>query len=68
MNKLKRMLALVLCAAALSSALVMPAAAAENGTDSDKSYLVLGADLSDSQRATVLDLLGVTDAANYKED
>ena len=26
MNKLKRMLALVLCAAALSSALVMPAA------------------------------------------
>ena len=37
MNKLKRMLALVLCAAALSSALVMPAAAAENGTDSDKS-------------------------------
>ena len=68
MNKLKRMLALVLCAAALSSALVMPAAAAENGTDSDKSYLVLGADLSDSQRATVLDLLGVADAANYKED
>ena len=68
MNKLKRMLALVLCAAELSSALVMPAAAAENGTDSDKSYLVLGADLSDSQRATVLDLLGVTDAANYKED
>ena len=29
---------------------------------------MLGADLSDSQRATVLDLLGVTDAANYKED
>ena len=29
---------------------------------------MLGADLSDSQRTTVLDLLGVTDAANYKED
>ena len=68
MKKMKQLLALVLCAAALSSALVMPAAAAENGTDSDKPYLVLGADLSDSQRATVLDLLGVSDAANYKDD
>ena len=36
--------------------------------DSSKPYLVLGADLNDDQRNTVLTLLGVADPANYQQD
>lgn len=62
----KRILSLVLCAAALVSVLMLPAGAEE--ADSNKPYLVLGQDLNDDQLATVLDLLGVKDPENYKQN
>lgn len=68
--RLKRMMAVLLCVASLVGALGM-SAGAEGETaqaDSSKPYLVLGADLNADQLATVLDLLGVKDPANYQED
>ncbi len=62
----KRILSLVLCAATLVSVLMLPAGAEE--ADSSKPYLVLGQDLNDDQLATVLDLLGVKDPENYKQN
>lgn len=62
----KRMLSLVLCAAAMVSVLMLPAWAEE--ADSSKPYLVLGQDLNADQLATVLDLLGVKDPENYKQN
>lgn len=62
----KRILSLVLCAAAMVSVLMLPAGAEE--ADSSKPYLVLGQDLNDDQLATVLDLLGVKDPENYKQN
>lgn len=62
----KRILSLVLCAAAMVSVLILPAGAEE--ADSSKPYLVLGQDLNDDQLATVLDLLGVKDPENYKQN
>lgn len=62
----KRILSLVLCAAAMVSVLMLPAGAEE--ADSSKPYLVLGQDLNDDQMATVLDLLGVKDPENYKQN
>ena len=52
MNKLKRMLALVLCAAALSSALVMPAAAAQ--TRPYTLYYIVIPNSSPSYRTTIV--------------
>ena len=62
----KRALSALLCVAALMSALILPAWAEES--DSSKPYLVLGQDLNADQLATVLDLLGVKDPANYQQD
>lgn len=62
----KRILSLVLCVAAVVSVLMLPAGAEE--ADSSKPYLVLGQDLNDDQLATVLDLLGVKDPENYKQN
>lgn len=68
--RLKRMIAAVLCAACLVSALGFSAAAEGETTQADNSkpYLVLGADLNADQLATVLDLLGVKDPANYQQN
>lgn len=68
--RLKRMIALFLCAACLVTALGF-SASAEGETaqaDNSKPYLVLGADLNADQLATVLDLLGVEDPANYQQN
>ncbi len=62
----KRILSLVLCAATMVSVLMLPAGAEE--ADSSKPYLVLGEDLNADQLATVLDLLGVKDPENYKQN
>lgn len=68
--RLKRMIALFLCAACLVTALGF-SASAEGETaqaDNSKPYLVLGADLNADQLATVLNLLGVEDPANYQQN
>ncbi len=62
----KRILSLVLCAATMVSVLMLPAGAEE--ADSSKPYLVLGEDLNADQLSTVLDLLGVKDPENYKQN
>ncbi len=62
----KRILSLVLCAATMVSGLMLPAGAEE--ADSSKPYLVLGEDLNADQLSTVLDLLGVKDPENYKQN
>lgn len=68
--RLKRMIAVLLCVASLVAALGF-SAGAEGETaqaDNSKPYLVLGADLDADQLATVLNLLGVEDAANYQQN
>lgn len=68
--KFKRMIAALLCVAGLISMLGF-SAGAEGETaqaDSSKPCLVLGADLNADQLATVLDLLGVEDPANYQQN
>ena len=68
--RLKRMIAVLLCVASLVAALGI-SAGAEGETaqaDNSKPYLVLGADLNADQLATVLDLLGVEDPANYQQN
>ncbi len=62
----KRILSLVLCVATMVSVLMLPAGAEE--ADSSKPYLVLGEDLNADQLSTVLDLLGVKDPENYKQN
>ena len=58
----KRILPLLLVLALLTGLLVLPASA---DSETVEGYLVLGADLSDSQTETVLSLLGVSDTSNY---
>lgn len=68
--RLKRMIAVLLCVASLVAALGF-SAGAEGETaqaDNSKPYLVLGADLDADQLATVLNLLGVEDPANYQQN
>ena len=59
---MKRTLAIIL---ALVMALTMTFTGTAFGAESD-TYLALGADLSDSEKATVLDLLGVDDTQGYE--
>ena len=68
--RLKQMIAVLLCVASLVAALGF-SAGAEGETaqaDNSKPYLVLGADLDADQLATVLNLLGVEDPANYQQN
>jgi uncharacterized protein YpuA (DUF1002 family) len=63
-----RALSLVLAAALLCSMGVSAFAAstsADAASDEVAGYLILGADLTDSQKTTVLKLLGVADESNY---
>ena len=68
--RLKRMIAGLLCLASLVAALGFSAGAEGETAQADpsKPYLVLGADLNADQLATVLDLLGVQDPANYQQN
>ena len=68
--RLTQMIAVLLCVASLVAALGF-SAGAEGETaqaDNSKPYLVLGADLDADQLATVLNLLGVEDPANYQQN
>lgn len=61
---LKKIIATILAVTVMVS---IPVTAMASGTSSNKPYLALGADLTDEQEATVLNLLGVnqSDLSNY---
>lgn len=62
MSSARKYVSLFLAGAMLTAALAVPASA--DSVDYE-GYLVLGADLSDDQEATVLSLMGITDTTNY---